>query len=47
MGVRVFCIQLHHTGTVHDARSLVEGICDQGFRYVNYDEAVRLTFVRD
>ena len=46
MGVRVFCIQLHHTGTVRDARSLVEGIRDQGFRYVNYDEAVRLTFVR-
>jgi FkbM family methyltransferase len=47
MGVRVFCIQLHHTGTVRDARGLVEGIRDQGFRYVNYDEAVRLTFVRD
>jgi FkbM family methyltransferase len=47
MGVRVFCIQLHHTGSVRDARSLVEGVRDQGFRLVNYDEAVRLTFVRD
>jgi len=47
MGVRVLCIQLHHTGSVREARALVDGIRDQGFRLVNYDEAVRLTFVRD
>jgi FkbM family methyltransferase len=47
MGVRVFCIQLHHTGTLRDARALIERIRGQGFRLVNYDEAVRLTFVRD
>src|SRR3954454_1164824 len=47
IGVRVFCIQLHHTGRVRDAKALVAGIRDQGFRLVNYDEAVRLTFVRD
>jgi FkbM family methyltransferase len=47
IGVRVFCIQLHHTGTVSDAKALLAGIRAQGFRLVNYDEAVRLTFVRD
>jgi FkbM family methyltransferase len=47
IGVRVFCIQLHHTGTVRDAKALLAGIREQGFRLVNYDEAVRLTFVRD
>lgn len=47
IGVRVFCIQLHHTGTVRDAKALLAGVHEQGFRLVNYDEAVRLTFVRD
>jgi FkbM family methyltransferase len=46
MGVRVLCIQLHHTGTLRDARGLIEHVCAQGFRLVNYDETVRLTFVR-
>ena len=47
MGVRVFCIQLHHTGTVRDARELIAGVQAQGFRLVFNDTAVRLTFVRD
>jgi FkbM family methyltransferase len=47
MGVRVFCTQLHHTGTVRQAKALIDGLRRQGFRLVNYDETVRLTFVRD
>ena len=47
MRVRVFCIQLHHTGTVREARGLVDRLRGEGFRLVFVDEAVRLTFVRD
>jgi FkbM family methyltransferase len=47
MGVRIFCIQLHHTGSVRDARGLVELVRGQGFRLVVVRPTVRLTFLRD
>jgi FkbM family methyltransferase len=47
MGVRIFCTQLHHTGSVRQARELVAGVRGQGFRLVVVKPAVRLTFLRD
>jgi FkbM family methyltransferase len=46
LGVRVFCVQLHHTGSVRDARRLIDGVVRDGFRLVASDPVVRLTFVR-
>jgi FkbM family methyltransferase len=46
LGVTVFAIQLHHTGTVRDARGLIEGLRSQGFRLVAQRPAVKLTFLR-
>jgi FkbM family methyltransferase len=46
MGVRIFCIQLHHTGSVRQARELVAGVRGQGFRLVVVKPTVRLTFLR-
>jgi FkbM family methyltransferase len=46
LGVRVFSIQLHHTGTVRDAMRLVDGLQAQGFRLVAQRPSVKLTFVR-
>jgi FkbM family methyltransferase len=46
LGVRVFAIQLHHTGTVRDAMRLIEGLERQGFRLVAQRPTVKLTFAR-
>jgi FkbM family methyltransferase len=46
LGVRVFAIQLHHTGTVGDALRLVDGLKRQGYRLVARRPAVKLTFAR-
>jgi len=46
LGVSVFAIQLHHTGTVRDALGLVRGLGAQGFRLVAQRPAVKLTFAR-
>jgi FkbM family methyltransferase len=47
MGTRVFSTQLHHTGSVREARQLIAHVCAQGFRLVANLPAVKLTFVRD
>ena len=47
LGVRVLCIQLHHTGGVRQAHELIERLREQGFRLVVSEPGVRLTFVRD
>jgi len=46
LGVRVFCIQLHHTGSVRQAHELIGRLREQGFPLVATDTAVRLTFAR-
>ncbi len=47
MGVRIFATQLHHTGTVRDARRLIQGLREQGFRPIAERPVVKLTFLRD
>jgi FkbM family methyltransferase len=47
LGVRVLCIQLHHTGSVRQAQALVDHVRGEGFRLVVSEPVVRLTFVRD
>jgi FkbM family methyltransferase len=47
MGVRVFAVQLHHTGSVRDARRLVGSLRDQGFKPVALRSVVKVTFLRD
>lgn len=45
LGVRVFATQLHHTGTIRDARGLIAGLKQQGYELVGCRPAVKLTFV--
>jgi FkbM family methyltransferase len=45
LGVMVFATQLHHTGTVRDARRLIDGLNEQGYVLVGCRPAVKLTFV--
>jgi FkbM family methyltransferase len=46
LGVRVFAIQLHHTGRVRDAMRVIEHLDRQGFRLIAQRPTVKLTFVR-
>jgi FkbM family methyltransferase len=46
LGVRVFAIQLHHTGTIAEALTLIGGLERQGFRLVAQRPTVKLTFAR-
>jgi FkbM family methyltransferase len=46
LGVRVFAIQLHHTGTVAQARRLIDGLSRKGFALVAERPTVKLTFAR-
>jgi hypothetical protein len=46
LGVRVFAIQLHHTGTVAQARRLIDGLSREGFALVAERPTVKLTFAR-
>jgi FkbM family methyltransferase len=45
LGISVFATQLHHTGSVREARSLIAGLKDQGYELVGCRPAVKLTFV--
>lgn len=47
LGVRVFATQLHHTGSVGDARRLIDGLARQGYRAVACRPVLKITFVRD
>src|SRR5581483_4405117 len=46
LGVKVFATQMHHSGSVRQARRLVADLADQGFDAVACHPAVKLTFVR-
>ena len=45
LGVKVFAIQLHHTGTVSDARRLIASVRAQGYEPVAWRSVVKLTLV--
>jgi hypothetical protein len=45
LGVKVFATQLHHTGSVADARGLISRLREQGYDAVACRSAVKLTFV--
>jgi FkbM family methyltransferase len=46
LGVKVFATQLHHTGSVGEARRLVVELAEQGYEAVACHPAVKLTFAR-
>jgi FkbM family methyltransferase len=46
LGVKVFSVQLHHTGTVRAALNIVKRLEDQGYSLVAQRPAVKLTFLR-
>lgn len=46
MGVKVFAVQLHHTGSVAQARRLIAGLKAQEYEPVACRPAVKITFVR-
>jgi FkbM family methyltransferase len=46
LGVKVFSIQLHHTGSVRDARRLIARLREAGYDPVACRPVVKLTFVR-
>lgn len=46
LGVKVFATQLHHTGSVREARRLIAGLAGQGYEAVGCHPAVKLTFAR-
>lgn len=47
LGVRVFSTQLHHTGSVAQARALIAGLRRQGYVPVACRPVVKLTFMRE
>lgn len=46
LGVKVFATQLHHNGSVRDARRLIAHLRDRGYEPVACRPAVKLTFAR-
>jgi FkbM family methyltransferase len=46
LGVRIFATQLHHAGTVRQARGLIARLREQGYEPVGCCSAVKLTFAR-
>src|SRR6185437_6361477 len=44
LGVKVFAAQLHHTGSVGEARALIAGLDEQGYEPVACRSAVKVTF---
>src|SRR6185437_4925205 len=44
LGVKVFAAQLHHAGSVGEARALIAGLDEQGYEPVACRSAVKVTF---
>jgi FkbM family methyltransferase len=44
LGVKVFAVQLHHTGSVNEARSLIAGLAGQGYEPVACKPTVKIAF---
>jgi FkbM family methyltransferase len=45
LGVKAFAVQLHHTGSVSDARRLIERLREDGYEPAGRLSVVKLTFV--
>jgi FkbM family methyltransferase len=46
LGVKIFAVQLHHTGTVREARGLLRELREEGYELVACRKSVKLTFAR-
>jgi FkbM family methyltransferase len=46
LGVRVFALQLHHVGSVHQAARMIEGVRRQGYQVVARWRPGKVAFVR-
>jgi FkbM family methyltransferase len=46
LGVRVFAVQLHHTGSVRQVHQLIDRLAAQGFRPVGMRPVVKIAFLR-
>lgn len=46
LGVKLFATQLHHNGSVRDARRLIAALREQGYELVACRPAVKLAFLR-
>ena len=46
LGVKVLATQLHHTGSVSEARRLIRGLAEQGYEPVACHPTVKLAFAR-
>jgi FkbM family methyltransferase len=44
--VKVLALQLHHTGSVRQARQLIRSVTGQGYELVAHQPTVKLTFLR-
>jgi FkbM family methyltransferase len=44
LGVKIFSTQLHHTGSVGEARRLIGRLCEEGYEPVACRPAVKITF---
>jgi FkbM family methyltransferase len=44
LGVKLFAVQLHHTGTVHEARSLIAALGQAGYEPVACRSSVKVAF---
>jgi FkbM family methyltransferase len=47
LGVRILCVELHHTASVRDAHELLDDLEHQGFRLVHHRRPANLSFVRN
>jgi FkbM family methyltransferase len=47
LGVKVFAVQLHHAGSVAQAKSLIAQLAEQGYAAVARRPAVKIAFVRE
>jgi hypothetical protein len=47
LGVKVFAVQLHHSGSVREARALIERLVRQGYAAVACQPTVKVTFARE
>ena len=46
IGVRIFCVELHHSASAAAARALLADLADHGFRLVHQRRPANLSFVR-
>jgi FkbM family methyltransferase len=47
LGVKIFSTQMHHTGSVREAKSLITRLSRDGYELIGRTPAVKLTFARE